>query len=217
MKNRKSFEEFFTHVKKLNFEPSAVIDVGAADGTPVLYDFFPKSKHFAFEPLKEFQSILAERTKHIDCKIFQYGLMDKPGKAGLFRHDDPYGSTFMCDVDDERIEEVQITTLDLALKDYQIGNQVLLKTDCQGADLYAVRGGLSVLKQCELVIMEASLYPFWGSHEPIFDEIVREMCGYGFKVYDLLDGLSRPFDGALGQVDIVFAREQGIIRSSNKW
>jgi FkbM family methyltransferase len=217
MSIRRSFTDLFTHLQTLNFTPSSVIDVGAADGTDVLYQFYPDVPHYAFEPNKEFLPRLKMKTKNLNCQIFECGLMDKSGSANFYRHPDPYGSTFMCKVESPQTEQFEITTLDLALGDAPLGSNVLLKTDCQGADLFVVRGGRQILKKCEIVIMEASLFPFWGPHEPIFDEIVHEMSVNGFKVYDLLDGLNRPHDGALGQVDIVFARTTGCLRTSNAW
>ena len=50
----RNFAEFFSHLKKLQFIPGTVIDVGVAWGTPDLYEAFPASKFYLVEPLKEF-------------------------------------------------------------------------------------------------------------------------------------------------------------------
>lgn len=39
----------------------------------------------------------------------------------------------------------------------------------------------------------------------------------GFVVHDLLDGLYRPYDKALGQIDVVFVKENGMFRVSSQW
>lgn len=218
MVERRTFAEFFQHLNSLDFNPTAVIDVGAADGTPILYEAFPNATHYAFEPLPRFANSLRSRMRGLNHHIFEKGVLDKPGKTAIFLHQDLYGSSFMCKSppDGQRLD-IDVTTLDIALADFQLGNDALLKTDCQGADLLAIKGATEVLACCELVIMEASLFPFWGPHEPVLDEIILEMRQRGFKVYDFLDGLFRPSDNALGQVDVVFARENGKLRASHLW
>jgi FkbM family methyltransferase len=218
MAARRNFAEFFQHILSLGFKPSAVIDVGAADGTPELYKAFPTVAHYAFEPLPAFAEKLRANLAHLNARVYQAGVMDVSGKASLFLHDDPYGSSLMNTRPPENcMLDVDITTLDIALVGESIGNEVLLKTDCQGADLMVIRGGQQTLRHCEVVIMECSLFPFWGEHEPVLHEIVAEMASLGFVVYDLLDGLQRPSDGALGQIDVVFSRKTGSLRSSNVW
>ena len=39
----------------------------------------------------------------------------------------------------------------------------------------------------------------------------------GFVVYDILEGIFRPYDNALGQVDLVFAKANGPLRASYAW
>jgi hypothetical protein len=48
MGERRTFAEFFQHLNSLDFNPTAVIDVGAADGTPTLYEAFSKSDALCF-------------------------------------------------------------------------------------------------------------------------------------------------------------------------
>ncbi|NIQ16320.1 MAG: hypothetical protein GTO02_18595, partial [Candidatus Dadabacteria bacterium] len=39
----------------------------------------------------------------------------------------------------------------------------------------------------------------------------------GFVIYDFLDGLFRPLDNALGQIDIVFVKRDGFFRQDHRW
>jgi hypothetical protein len=39
----------------------------------------------------------------------------------------------------------------------------------------------------------------------------------GFVVYDIVGGINRPKDMALGQKDLVFVKESGSIRNSHAW
>ena len=50
----RTFPEYFEFIKKLDFYPGTVIDVGAARGTPPLHDAFPNAYFILFEPLKDY-------------------------------------------------------------------------------------------------------------------------------------------------------------------
>lgn len=42
------------------------------------------------------------------------------------------------------------------------------------------------------------------------------MSERGYEVYDLMEPLMRPFDNALGQIDVAFAKRDGLLRHSNE-
>lgn len=216
----KTFEEFFRHIKKLGFDPEICIDVGAGDGTGVIYEAFPKALHIAFEPLPDFHARLAKRLSKFNHEIHHCALMESEGTHDILRTEhNLYGSSMMHkrEPGDERLIQVPVKRLDDVMKGREISGRMLLKTDCQGADLLVVKGGEKTLQDCDIVILELSFFRFWGDHQSDFFEVVSYMHGRGFVVYDLLDGLFRPSDGALGQIDVAFAKERGFLRQSRKW
>ena len=147
-------------------------------------------------------------------------LMDVPGHMEITVPENEYTATLMDarakDAGEPRIS-VEVSTLDAQLRDRLDGETVLLKTDCQGADLKVVQGGTEVLKACDVVIMETSLYRFWGDHHPDFYEIVSYMKTQGFVVFDILGGTFKPSNRALGQVDLAFVKEDGELRGQHIW
>lgn len=215
----RSFETFFAHLKSLGFAPETCIDVGAARGTKSIYEAFPDAFHIVYEPLPDFHDELAQTMAPYRHVIRKCALMDGQKKQTILRHADLFGSSLMHrrDDDSERVMEVEVTTLDQELETIEHQKPVLLKTDCQGADLLVLNGGRKSLKSIDVAIVEASFFPFWGPHHPIFYEIVAFMKDQGFVVYDLLDGLYRPRDGALGQVDIAFVKEKSKFRKNPYW
>jgi hypothetical protein len=52
---------------------------------------------------------------------------------------------------------------------------------------------------------------------PIFHEVIAFMAERGYFAYDFPGFLRRPYDGALGQVDICFAKHDGVLRTTNRW
>jgi hypothetical protein len=39
----------------------------------------------------------------------------------------------------------------------------------------------------------------------------------GYEIYDITEYLRRPYDGALGQIDIAFAKADGTLRNISRW
>lgn len=216
----RSFPEFFDHLKSLDFAPSVCIDVGAASGTHSIYTAFPDAFHVAFEPLEDFQNDLRLALKPYKHEIYQCALMDRPKEQKILRQkNNLYTSSLMHSrrKNEENLISVPIKTLDDVMSSHNISGEYLIKTDCQGADLFVLRGGKKTLKRAEIIIVETSLFKFWGRHQPDFFRIVRFMHLNGFAVYDILEGMFRPHDNALGQIDLVFAKHKGRFREATQW
>lgn len=216
----RNFESFFNHIKASSgFAPSCCIDVGAASGTPAIYKAFPDAHHIAFEPLPDFHAALEECLKPYSHEIYHCGLMEKSGEKTLFRHADKYGSSLMHkrEGDAPNLVPVRIETLDNIIGDRAFPDGLLIKTDCQGSDLFVIKGGQRTLEKADIVIIEASMFRFWGAHHPDIYDIVHYMKERDFVIYDILDGLFRPLDGALGQIDLVFVKDKGRFRRAHSW
>jgi len=218
-KPTRSFPEFFAHLKGLGFNPQTCIDVGAAGGTPTIYQAFPEALHIAFEPLPDFHDQLAATLKPYRHEIHHCALMEAPGSQELLRMpSNIHGSSMMHrHARGENLVTVEVRRLEEILDASAPEGPFLLKTDCQGADLLVIKGLGARLAEMDVIIMETSFFRFWGEHQPDFADVVAHMRESGFAVYDLLDGLYRPSDNALGQVDVAFVREDGGLRENLKW
>ena len=216
----RSFRTFFDHLKNdKNYSPATCIDVGAASGTLDIYDAFPKAHHIVFEPLPDFHQALKRSLTPYSHEIHHCALMEEPGEKVLLRHADKYGSSMMHKLTGQssNLVPVQVDTLDNVIGERDFSGGLLIKTDCQGADLFVIKGGLETLKKADVVIIEASMFRFWGAHHPDFYDIIHYMKERSFVLYDVLDGLFRPLDNALGQLDLVFVKEDGRFREDHVW
>lgn len=220
-KPTRSFVQFFWWLKNVaDYYPEICIDVGAAGGTPSINRSFPESLHLAFEPQQSFHPDLKKELKSHRHEIFEMALMATPGQAKITVPQNAFAATMMSvspDVSEERQLMVNVSTLDAEIGERVVGKKVLLKTDCQGGDLDVIKGGLKTIKHCDVVIMETSLYRFWGPHHPDFFDIVSFMKEQGMVVFDILDGAFKPSNRALGQVDLVFVHEKGPLRPNHVW
>ncbi|HRK75356.1 MAG TPA: FkbM family methyltransferase, partial [Rhodothermales bacterium] len=93
----------------------------------------------------------------------------------------------------------------------------LVKMDIQGFEVEALKGAESIFGKTELFILETSLFRFLGKNQPITHDIISFMHEKGYEIYDITEFLRRPSDGALGQVDIAFARTDGFLRRTKTW
>ena len=61
------------------------------------------------------------------------------------------------------------------------------------------------------------MFRYWSPETPDFADTIIAMKQRGFVPYDILDYMTRPHDSALGQVDVVFVKDNGRFRSIHKW
>ena len=92
----------------------------------------------------------------------------------------------------------------------------LIKVDVQGAELDVLGGALETLNETELVILEVSMFQLMKD-APQFYDVVVYMKNLGFVVYDIFGESFRPLDGALGQIDMAFVKENGRFRSNHQY
>ena len=220
-RRRDSFEGFLAHVKNLGFEPETSIDVGVAHGTFELYTSFPDATHLLIEPIQEFEGVM----RHISRKFnkVEYVIAaasNTPGTVEINVHKDLSGSSTLKETSGTHVDGVprQVPTvkIDDLCHERQLKGPYLIKIDVQGAELNVLDGAQEVLKETELVILEVSLFQFF-TNGPQFFDVVSYMKERNFVVYDIFGGHLRPLDGALAQVDIAFAKADGVFRKSREY
>jgi FkbM family methyltransferase len=220
-------KSFLEDLKARHFLPHFILDVGAnrGDWTRMAKGVFPQSQFMLIEPQPEMREPL-----NILCSEFQdiswieAGAGSQEGQLVQTIWSDLAGSSFLPPPDENLLltgkqRQVKIVTIDTLLASQQSGIPDLVKLDIQGFELEALKGASSLFGTTELFILEISLYAFDNVPGiPIFREVIDFMGARGYEVYDDITGhLRRPFDGALGQVDLAFAKKDGVLRRSNLW
>jgi len=92
----------------------------------------------------------------------------------------------------------------------------LVKLDVQGFELEVLSGAETTFGRTELFIVETSLFRFLPN-QPLIREVISFMADRDYELYDITAHLRRPYDGALGQVDLAFVKADGRFRAEAKW
>jgi FkbM family methyltransferase len=218
---RTTHDELYAHLKRLGFQPAAVIDVGVASGTPDLYSAFPDAYFLLIEPLNVFESEMRSILKRHRGSYVLAAASSKAGHATFNVHDGNLtGSSLFKESRGKEADGYEISVplvrIDDIVREKQLPGPYLIKADVQGAELDALEGGQQVLSGTDVVILEVSLFKFMKG-APQFYDVVVYMKKHGFAVYDIIPGWNRPLDNALGQVDIMFVREDGRFRKDHRY
>jgi FkbM family methyltransferase len=215
---------FLADLRTRGLRCSVILDVGAnrGDWTRLAHAVYPDAQFVLIEPQREMASYLdALCAEDIRCRWFEAGAGSKPGELTLTIWPDLVGSSFMApEVDaaqsDRERRIVPIVTVDELFAREEYAAPELVKLDIQGFELEALRGAEGIFDTTEVFILEVSLFEFLPD-QPILSDVVSFMGERGFVVYDVAGFARRPLDGALGQLDLCFARRDGVLRQSSSW
>lgn len=211
-------------LRALDFKSQNVLDVGAhtTEWIRQYMKFYPGAKAVLIEPLHEMEPHLKQFcTDFPGSKYFLNGAGSKNETMYLTVRGTLAGANFLLPenkylVDNGQQRKIEIITIDSLLQNGEIDYPDFVKLDVQGFELEVLRGANLLFGKTEVFILEASLFEFVKG-TPLFSEVVRFMHERGYEVYDFPGFLRRPYDGALGQLDICFAKKDGYLRSSNAW
>ena len=101
--------------------------------------------------------------------------------------------------------------VDVRCSDYGLPNPFLLKIDVQDGTLPVLRGSEDILPATELVIAEVEIQDIYAQGANCAG-VVKWMDDRDFVFYDIIGGVTRPFDAALAQVDLCLAKRRGPLR-----
>ncbi|MBV8481985.1 MAG: FkbM family methyltransferase [Verrucomicrobia bacterium] len=217
---------FLENIRARGFIPRGIVDVGANRGawTRLALSIFPNASVIMIEPQDEMEPYLSKLCSSLPtCRYIKAGAGRKPGELVQTIWSDLNGSSFLPPVDRSQLgsgkqRKTQIVTIDSVLAETYPGFLPdLVKLDIQGFELEALSGAQNTtFGRTELFILETSLFSFLP-RQPLTREVISFMFDRGYELYDITGYQRRPFDGALGQVDLAFVKSKGRFRSEANW
>ncbi len=219
-----SISSFLADIRGRGFQPRGILDVGANEGywIRMALRIFPDTPCILIEPQDEMVPLLTKVTRDFaGVELFKAGAAAEAGRLVLTIWEDLAGSSYLPRVDDRKLQDgtqrwTDMVTLDDLLHERQTFHPDLVKLDIQGYELEALKGGESLFGRTQVFIAETSLFSS-SPQEPTTREVVDFMADRGYELYDVTEYLRRPADGALGQIDLAFAKADGLLRKHKSW
>jgi FkbM family methyltransferase len=202
-------------MRKSGFEPATVIDVGAAHGTPPLYDAFPDAYHVLIDPLREYEQSLRQRLSEVEGEHVVAAIGDREETATInVALETLWTSSLMrprwgLTEDGDQVEQrdVEMTTLDRLVEQRGWAAPFGIKIDTEGYEDRVIRGASSLLQRTQFVVAEVSVAPrFEGGYS--FADFIALMDEHGFALCDILDGIRPRKDRCVAFIDACFKRRK---------
>ena len=204
----------FKNLEKLRhcgYKPDAILDIGAYKGlwTYECKNIFPEASYYLFEAIAyEELDVLKDRVP--DVAVFQALLDETEREVDWYEGRNTGDSMFRentrhyKDCAPVKKNTVRLETL---VEPYlpQMNN-VMIKVDCQGAEIPILKGAGKILEKTDFIILEM---PFFGEYNrgvPTFLEHIQYMDTIGYIPFDILE--KHYLNGYTIQVDILFVSKK---------
>lgn len=193
-------------LREKGYYPDTILDIGAYHGTwtrhmKTLYN----SKYYLFEAIDYVE------LKHVTSdtvKVFNVVLNDKIEEVDWYQMKNSGDSFFKENTyhfDNSPVMKRE--TIDLNSFILQQGilgdsKNILIKIDCQGAEIPILKGASSILNKTDFIILEMPLFGQYNQGVPTFLKHIEFMDSIGFVTYDVLE--SHYINNFNMQVDVLF-------------
>jgi FkbM family methyltransferase len=218
-----AIKESLEHLKELGYEPRMIIDGGAhlGDFTLLAGLVFPSAAVHMIEPQPGCQDALRNLAAGQGLKLHSVALVS-PEQAGkrimMAAGNEPSTGAYIVPAADMTAADtlVDASTLDqLFGSEFSRHDRVFLKLDLQGYELFALRGGVHMLKVVEVLLTEVSF--FAQAYEPSILELIDFLDKNGFDLFDVAALSARARDNRLKHADLVFIKRGSSLAVDTRW
>jgi FkbM family methyltransferase len=195
-------------IKEKGYTPDIIFDIGAYKGTWTddMLKIYPDAEYLLFEAIdypelkrfsnkpnfKTFNTILNEKETIVD-----WYEMKNTG--------DSFCKEMTWHFKGCIPQQRHSTTLNKIISNNQVANKgqkILIKIDCQGAEIPILKGCGIILDRTDFIILEIPFFGKWNENTPSFLEHINFMDSIGFIVFDIAD--LHIINGYTMQIDMIF-------------
>jgi FkbM family methyltransferase len=195
-------------LKEKGYYPDTILDVGAHHGnwTNDMKQIYNDSKFYLFEAID--YSELNRFNNDENIKLFNIVLNDKIEEVNWYQlkntGDSLYREKTSCFKNCEIIKKETIDLNSHILNNnlFQESKNILIKIDCQGAEIPILKGSTSILEKTDFILLEIPLFGQYNEGVPNFLEHIKFMDSIGFVTYDIID--NHYINNFNMQIDILF-------------
>jgi FkbM family methyltransferase len=167
---------------------------------------YDNSKYYLFEGID--YNELNQFSNNNDIKVYNVLLNDKIELVDWYEMKNTGDSIFkeksyhFKNCEPIKRETIDLNTHILQNNILQDSKNILIKIDCQGAEIPILKGATSILEKTDFIILEIPLFGQYNEGVPNFLEHISFMDSIGFVTYDIID--THYINGFNMQVDVLF-------------
>lgn len=207
-------------IKNKGYEPDLILDIGAEKGswTDAMRTIYPDATYILFEAIN-YSELNNHRANGI--KVFNELLFDNEIEVDWYEMRNTGDSIFKergnAFKDCIPIKRQTITLNKICNNHNLIDGKmnILIKIDCQGAELPIIRGSTDILSKTDFIILEIPLFGQYNENVPDFLEHIKYMDSIGFIPFDIAE--SHIINGFNRQIDIIFISKTHIFNTMTEY
>ena len=183
------------HLKKKGYYPDTVLDIGAYHGnwTKELTNIYNNNhtKYYLFEAIN--YNELNNMNNYTNIKTYNVVLNEKIEEVVWYQKKNTGDSFFkentyhFNDCDIIKKNTIDLNTFILQNNILIDSNNILIKIDCQGAEIPILKGSTNILNKTDFILLELPLFGVYNDKVPNFLEHIKYMDSIGFIPYDILE------------------------------
>ena len=186
---------------------ATLIDIGASNGSwsKAFARYFPGRHHLLVDANEVHLPALTKICQ--ENMNWHYALTPVGSKKEevYFDASDPLGGHLSKYPENEHYRPRTSTTIDDLVETQPLPGPFMIKLDTHGVEIPILEGSANVLKQTNVLVIEAYNFSFGEPAVP-FWELCRHLFELGFRPLDVFDVLYRRTDNAFWQFDLLFVR-----------
>lgn len=200
------------------YEIKTILDIGAHTGqfAKEIRGKLPQAKIYSFEPLKDcYQKLVQNMSGDKNFKAYNFALGDKESRQEINRSVSSPSSSLlsMGNLHEEMYphtkggskEEIDVRRLDDVFKNFNLEKEILVKIDVQGYEDKVIVGGINVISQAKIALLEVSFQELYKG-QALFDDIYDIMKKLGFRYQGRIQQRINPKTGEILYEDSIFIK-----------